>query len=142
MAVLIQGENVLWASKDRPLIEGFRLVQAIGQVERVILSTNYPEQRVMHQLRTERVSDVVAEVMDDRYDLPPHPLWKRHIEMAQSKYGLSMVVTGSPKVMSWATDRRITSLLFAHPKFAHTALRPEQGDRDWMELMEELEARP
>lgn len=142
MAALIFAEGVLWASSDRPILEGFRLVGVVGTTERLVVCTSGPEARLMHQLRTERLQDLVDVILDETEDLPPHPLWKRQFEVARSQGPLSMVITSELERFDWAVEHGIPGLLFAHPRFAAPPRRPEVGARNWEDVLEEVEARP
>jgi hypothetical protein len=139
---LVFYEGVLQTSKDRPLLDGFLLVQALGQSYRLVVATSGTQERVEHQLRTERLQDLVTEVVDKTADLPPLPLWQRQIESVRSKYGIALMLSADPEMVAWSLERRVTSLLFAHPGYARPPYRPEQGSRSWERLVEELEVRP
>jgi hypothetical protein len=141
MTILIQYEGVLQTHRDQPILDGFRLVQSLALGHRIVLMTSATEERVMHQLRTEKLQDKIAEVIDKKVDLPPLPLWKRQIEVARSRYGLSLVLTAHPEVAEWVVEHGVSSLFFAHPGFNRPAQRPDQSNRTWVELVEELENR-
>jgi hypothetical protein len=135
-------EGVLQTHKDQPILDGFRLVQALGISHRVIVATSGSAARVDHQLRTERLQAIIAEIVDEKADLPPLPLWSRQIESIRSRYPVSMVISADPMVIQWVVERGVVGLFFAHPGFGRPMQRPEQGNRTWERLLEELEARP
>lgn len=141
MTILVHYEGVLQTHRDQPILDGFRLVQALGSGFRIVLMTNGTEARVDHQLRTEKLRDIVPEIIDKRVDLPPLPLWQRQVEVARSRYPISLVITADPKVAEWVVEHGVTSLFFAHPGFSRPAQRPDQSNRSWVELVDELENR-
>lgn len=142
MSVLVLAEGVLWASRDRPILEGFQLMHLIGQSERLIFCTSGTEARMLHQLRTERLADFIDSILDKTVDLPPLPLWQRQIEVARSRGHVSMVICSNPTVFDWSLEHGMPAMLFGHPKFAAPPRRPDQASRSWEELLEEMEARP
>lgn len=127
--------------KDQPLIDGFRLVQTLALGNRIVLVTSGSTERVEHQLRTERLLDSVAEIIDNSVALEPLPLWTRQIEVARSRWSVSMVLTGDPAVAQYTVERGLVTLFFAHPGFSKPAQRPEQGNRTWEQLTDELDQR-
>lgn len=138
---LIFYEGIMQASRDRPILEGFRLVSTMCATRRVIIATSGDKSRVVHQLRTEKVQDSIAEVLDRSEHLAPLPLWERQIEVVRSRYPLELVIASDPIIVSWSIGHGIPALLFAHPGFALPAQRPVQGNRNWEELVNELELR-
>lgn len=141
MTVLAFYEGVLQSKKEQPIIEGFRLLQSLAMGNRIVLVTSGGRDRVEHQLRTERLMDYVADVIDSTVHLDPIPLWQRQIEVARSQWAVSWILTGDPAVAEYAIEHGIVSLFFAHPGFSHPPLRPEQGNRSWDELTAELDRR-
>lgn len=142
MTILVFYEGVLQTRRDQPILDGFRLVQSLCQGNRVILATSNTKARVEHQLRTERLQDLIADIVDKEVDLPPMPLWERQIEWVRSKFPISMILSADPSIIEWTADHLMVGLFFSHPGFSHPALRPEQGQRSWESLLTELEARP
>jgi hypothetical protein len=142
MTILVFYEGVLQVpAKDQPIIDGFRLVQSLADRNRIVLATAGSRERVEHQLRTERLSDYVADVIDSTVNLPPLDLWKRQIEVARSQWSVSWILTGDPKIAEYAVEHGIVCLFFAHPGFSAPPMRPEQGSRSWDELTAELDRR-
>ena len=141
MTVLVVNEGVLQSSKDQPILEGFRLVANLAMSNRIVLITSGSAERVEHQLRTERISDQIAEIIDHTVGLEPLPLWCRQIEVARSRWPVSMVLTADPQIARFVIERGIVSLFFAHPSFSQPAHRPEQGNRTGEELTHELDRR-
>lgn len=141
MTVLAFNEGVLQSSKGQPIIDGFRLVQMLSHTERVVLLTSGTAALVEHQLRTERLRDDIADIIDNSVALEPLPLWARQIEVARSRWAVSMLLTADPQVAKFAVERGVVTLFFAHPGFSIPAMRPETGNRSWEELTEELDRR-
>lgn len=141
MTYLVSYEGVLMNSKDQPIMDGFLLVQTLALGNRIVLTTSGSRARVDHQLRTERLTDKIADVIDESVDLAPQALWKRQIEVARSRWPVSVILTADPQVSEYAIEHGIVSLFFAHPGFSKPAQRPEQGNRTWETLMSELDAR-
>lgn len=142
MTYLVFYEGLMMTPRDQPILDGYRLVQTLGMQDRVLVATDESEARVAHQLRTERIDTVVAEILDDSLDLPPLPLWQRQIEVARSKYLVKTVVTARPEIVLYAIEHGMMTLYFAHPSYSGPAIRPQVGNRTWEQLVEELEARP
>jgi len=140
MTYLVQYEGVLMHD-ETPIMQGFQLIQSLAMANRLVLMTSGTEERVQHQLRTERLQDQVAEVIDSSVGLPPLPLWQRQIEVARSRSPLTYLVTSQPHIAEYAVEHGLVSLFFAHPGFSRPARRPEQGNRDWESLVGELTAR-
>lgn len=141
MTILVFYEGVLQSPKEQPIIDGFRLVQSLAPSSRIVIVTSGSAERVNHQLRTERLQDWVSEVIDSTVGLPPMALWERQIEVARSRWPVSMILTGDPAVAEYAVEHGIVGLFFAHPGFSQPAQRPEQGNRSWAQLTEELDRR-
>jgi hypothetical protein len=134
-------EGVLQTPRNQPILTGFLLVASLAQGNRVVLATSGSSERVDHQMRTEKLQDKIAEIVDSSLDLPPLPLWQRQIEVLRSRHPVTMVLTAEPFVAEWVLSKGMTSLFFAHPGFSRPAIRPVQGNRDWESLVQELEAR-
>lgn len=141
MTILVFNEGVLQSSKNQPIIDGFRLVQMLAHTQRVVLVTSGPKELVEHQLKTERLLDDIADIIDKSVALEPLPLWARQIEVARSRWAVSMVVTADPQVAKYTVERGVVTLFFAHPGFSIPAQRPETGNRSWEQLTEELDRR-
>ena len=142
MTILVAYEGVLQVDgKEQPIIDGFRLVQSLALSNRIVLMTRGTTARVEHQLRTERLQDSIAETIDNTVALEPLPLWERQIEVARAKWPVAMMLTGDPQVAQYTVERGIVTLFFAHPGFSKPALRPEQGNRTWEQLTDELDRR-
>jgi hypothetical protein len=142
MTALVFYEGVLQSSKNQPIMDGFRLVQAlVGGGMRLVIATSGTEARVEHQLRTERLMDWISEIIDKEAALEPLPLWARQIEVARSRYPVSMVITGDADIARFAVERGLVTLFFSHPGFSQPAQRPEQGNRSWEQLIDELDRR-
>jgi hypothetical protein len=141
MTVLAFCEGVLFSSKDQPIIDGFRLVQGLALGSRVVLVTSGSAERVEHQLRTERLMDDVADIIDRTVALEPLPLWARQIEVARSRWAVAMILTADPQIAQYAVERGVVTLFFAHPGFSVPAQRPETGNRSWEQLTKELDRR-
>jgi hypothetical protein len=139
--LLVQYEGVLQTDRDQPILDGFLLVQSLALGMRLVIATSATEARVAHQLRTEKLTDKIAEVIDRSVDLRPLPLWQRQIEVARTRYPVTMVLTARPEVAEWVVGHGITSLFFAHPGFSRPALRPDIGNRKWSSLVTEMEGR-
>lgn len=142
MNIIVMYEGVLRSSTDRPIMDGFLLVQSLAAANRVFIATSGPSEFVAHHLRTERLQDLITDIVDSTSDLPPLPLWQRQIEVLRHEQGATMVVAADPAVVEWAVSRRMVGVLFAHPGFSRPPLRPEQGSRSWESLLQEMEARP
>lgn len=141
MTILAFYEGVLQNHKEQSVMDGFRLVQSLAMGNRIVLITRGTKARVEHQLRTERLMDAIADIIDNTVSLDPIPLWQRQIEVARSQWPVSMVLTGDPAVAEYAVEHGIVSLFFAHPGFSLPAQRPEQGNRTWDQLTAELDRR-
>jgi hypothetical protein len=141
MTILVSYEGVLMNHKDQPIMDGFLLVQSLAEKNRIVLATSGSRARVEHQLRTERMADQVAEVIDKTVHLDPLPLWERQIELARSYWTVGMIITADPLISEYAIEHGIVSLFFAHPGFSKPAQRPVQGNRTWEQLTEELDRR-
>ena len=141
MTILVFNEGVLQSSKGQPIIDGFRLVQMLAQTQRVVLVTSGSKELVEHQLRTERLLDNIADIMDNDVALAPLPLWCRQIEVARARWSVSLILTADPQVAKFAVERGVVTLFFSHPGFSIPAQRPETGNRSWEELTEELDRR-
>lgn len=141
MTVLVSYEGVLMNHKDQPIRDGFLLVHALATGNRLVILTDSTKERVEHQLRTERLLEQVAEVIDKTVHLEPLPLWQRQIELARSYWPVSTILTADPKVAEYAVEHGVVSLFFAHPGFSLPAIRPETGNRSWEQLMDELDRR-
>lgn len=142
MTVLVFYEGVLQArNKDRPIIDGYRLLRSLSDHMRIVVATSGNKDRVEHQLKVERLTDAVAVVVDESVALEPLPLWHRQIEKARSEYPLSYVVSADPAVIEWVVEHGMIGLLFAHPKHAGPHQRPIHGTKTWDALVDELEAR-
>jgi len=141
MTYLVFYENVLMNHHEQPIMQGFQLIQSLAGANRIVLATTGSRARVEHQLRTERLQDAIAEVIDESDGLSPMPLWQRQIEVARSRYPVAYIITPQPEVAEYAVDHGLVSLFFAHPGFSRPAQRPEQGNRDWESLVGELQAR-
>lgn len=128
-------------SGETPIMQGFQLIQSLAQMNRIILMTDGTEERVAHQLRTERLQDQIAEIIDRTVHLEPSPLWKRQIEVARSRAPVAYVITSQPHIAEYAVEHSLVSLFFAHPGYSRPAMRPEQGNRSWEDLTAELAAR-
>lgn len=140
--ILVFREGILRTRRgDRPLRAGFEIVHSLALSNRVIIATSETAELVQDQLRAERLSVTVADVVDKTLALPPLPLWQRQIEYVRTGLPTLMVITDDPDVVEWTLTQRMTAMLFAHPSHAGPALRPAQGNRRWTELVEELEAR-
>jgi len=141
MTILVFNEGVLQSSKGQPILDGFRLVQILANTQRVVLVTSGSKELVEHQLRTERLADDIADIIDKSVALEPLPLWARQIEVSRSRWAVSMVVTADPQVAKYTVERGVVTLFFSHPGFSIPAMRPETGNRSWEELVEELDHR-
>lgn len=141
MTCLVFYEGVLMSSQDRPILFGFQLVQSLAASHRIVVLTDGLADRVEHQMRTERLQDHVAEIIDQTVALEPIPLWQRQIEMARSRWAVSFILTSDPRIAEYAIQHGMVSLYFAHPGFSVPAMRPEVGNRNWEELIEELDKR-
>lgn len=141
MTYLVQYEGVLMNQHEQPIMQGFQLIQSLASANRIVLATAGTRARVDHQLRTERLQDAIAEIIDSEVDLAPLPLWQRQIETARSRYPVAYVITPDPAVAEYVVEHGMVSLFFAHPGFSRPAQRPEQGNRDWDSLVAELSAR-
>jgi hypothetical protein len=142
VTILVFYEGVLQTRRDQPILDGFRLVQSLCMGNRVILATSGTKERVDHQLRTERLQDFIAEIIDNTVDLPPVPLWRRQAELARSRHPISIILASDPMIVEWAVEHGVAGLFFAHPGFSSPAYRPDQGNRTWEDLVAEMEARP
>ena len=140
MTYLVQYEGVLY-NNDSPILQGFQLIQSLSGVNRIVLMTSGNRARVEHQLRTERLQDRIADIVDESVALPPLPLWRRQVEWARSQYPVAYVLTAQPEIAEYAVEHDMIGLFFAHPGFSRPAQRPEQGNRSWEELVAELQAR-
>lgn len=139
---LVFYEGVLQNRRQQPILAGFQLVHALAMTgQRILVATSGTTERVEHQLRTERLQDRIADVIDNSVALEPHPLWRRQIEVARSRGPLEGILTDDPKIVEYAVEHGVLGLLFAHPGFARPAQRPEIGNRNWEDLVAELEAR-
>ena len=135
-------EGLLANRHDEPILDGYRLIQNLGEFNRIVLATAATQERVEHQLQTERVFALISEVIDKSVDLPPMPLWERQIEVARSRSHVSRILTANPEVAQYAVEHGIVALFYAHPSFSQPAIRPQVGNRSWENLLVELEARP
>lgn len=142
MNILMFYEEVLMAPSERPILNGFLLAHTLVAQNRLLIATSGTEEKINHQLRTERLQGQIAEIIDNSVDLPKVPLWRRQIEIARSRGGLDMVITPDPLVMQWLLEQNVLGMLFSHPVHVGKARRPQQGNRSWDELIEEMEARP
>lgn len=129
------------ASRDRPILEGFRLVQSLCLSSRVIVVTSGKKSRVEYQLRTEGITDQIADIYDETLALAPLPLWERQIEVVRSRYPVDYVVSADPDIIEWCLEHDLNALLFAHRGFSRPTQRPGQGHRSWESLRKELDAR-
>jgi hypothetical protein len=141
VTTLIAYEGVLMNWKEQPIRDGFLLAHSLVTGNRLVIMTSGTRERVDHQLRTERLQEAVAEVIDNSVALEPLPLWQRQIELARSYWPVSMIITAQPEVAEYAVEQGVVSLFFAHPGFSHPAQRPEQGNRSWEQLTAELDQR-
>jgi hypothetical protein len=141
-ASLVFYEGVMQTPRNQPILEGFRLVQALAISNRIVVATSGKKERVERQLRTERIQDNIVDVLDAAADLPPLPLWQRQLEIVRSRGPVSLVLAADPTIVQWAVEVGVVALLFAHPGHSGPPIRPVQGNRSWEELLEELEARP
>lgn len=141
MTFLVFYEGVLVNSNEQPIMQGFQLIQSLAVGNRIVLATRGPRARVEHQLRTERLQDQIADVIDSSVDLPPLALWKRQIEVARTQFPVSVILTAHPEIAEHAVEHGVVSLFFAHPGFSRPAQRPEVGNRSWDDLVAELSAR-
>jgi len=141
VTVLVSYEGVLMNWKEQPIRDGFLLAHSLMAGNRLVICTSGTKERVEHQLRTERLQDAISEVIDRSVHMDPLPLWQRQIELARSYWPVSMVLTADPEVAEYAVEHGLVSLFFAHPGFSHPAQRPEQGNRSWEQLTEELDLR-
>lgn len=141
MTILVSYEGVLMNHKEQPIRDGFLLVHSLAQGNRLVITTEGSKARVEHQLRTERLMDSVADVIDETVHLAPLPLWKRQIELARSYWTISTILTAKPEIAEYAVSHGVVSLFFAHPGFSQPPMRPEQGNRSWEELTAELDRR-
>lgn len=140
--ILVFREGVLQSRRgDRPISEGFEIVYGLSMVHRLIIATEKTTELVQHQLRNERLSVTIADVVDQSLDLPPLPLWQRQIEYVRAGLPTLMVLSDDPEVVEWTLVNRMTAMLFSHPAHSGAALRPQHGNRRWETLVEELEAR-
>ena len=139
--IAVAYEGVLQTHKNQPILTGFLLIGSLAQSNRVVLFTSGSKDRVEHQMRTEKLQDKIAEIVDESLDLPPLPLWQRQLEVLRTRHPVTMVITAEPQLAQWVVEKGMTSLFFAHPGFSRPAQRPVQGNRNWENLMEELEAR-
>jgi hypothetical protein len=142
MTYLVFYEGVLVTPQsETPIMQGFQLIQSLAIGNRIVLVTSGSRDRVDHQLRTERLQDRVADVIDKTVDLPPVALWQRQIEKARASWPVAYVVTSEPVVAEYAVEHDMVSLFFAHPGFSRPAQRPETGNRSWEDLVAELDRR-
>lgn len=141
MTVLLAYEGVLQSHKHQPILDGFLLAHSLAAGHRLVVLTSGSKERVEHQLRTERLMDQVAEIVDETAGLKPLPLWQRQIEKVRSEYAVSLVVSADPEVIQWVVEQGVIGLFFAHPGFSRPAQRPIQGTRNWDALVAEVEAR-
>lgn len=141
MTALIYDTGVLWTRKDQPILQGFLLVQSLAQGNRVIVATSGKRERMDHQLRTERLQDLIADVVDESVALAGVPLWSRQLEVVRSRYPLDYIVTADPAIAQHSVAHGVASLFFAHPGFSRPAMRPDISNRSWNELVEEVESR-
>lgn len=139
--ILVFYEGVLQSSRDQPILDGFRLVGSLAIANRVVLVTSGSAERVEHQLKTERLQGQIADIIDRTITLDPIPLWQRQIEVARARWPVSTVITSQPEIAEYAVSHGLVSLFFAHPGFSKPAQRPEQGNRTWEELTDELDRR-
>jgi hypothetical protein len=140
--ILAYEHGLLWSHKDRPILAGFQLLHNMCLGNRVIVATNNSREALERKLRTERLQDLIADVVDETVSLPPLPIWKRQFELIRSQYSLSMVLTADPEIVSHAIEEMVPSLFFSHPGFAESAKLPVVGARNWENILEELEIRP
>lgn len=141
MTYLVFYEGVLMAPRETPILQGFQLVQSLTLGNRIVLVTSGSRARVDHQLRTERLQDKIADVIDETVALSPIPLWQRQIEAARSRWPVAYIVTAEPEIAQYAVEHGMVGLFFAHPGFSRPAQRPEIGNRSWESLTAELAAR-
>ena len=141
MTALVYDTGVLWTHKEQPILQGFLLVQSLAQGNRVIVATAGKRERMDHQLRTERLQDLIADVVDNSVALNGLPLWQRQLESVRSQYPLDYVVTADPVIAQHAVAHGVACLFFAHPGFSRPAMRPDISNRAWNELVEEVESR-
>lgn len=135
-------EGLLVNRHEEPILDGYRMIQIFGEHNRVVVATSGTAERVEHQMKTEKVLSLVAEVIDESVDLPPLPLWERQIEVVRSRYPISHILTANPEIAQYAVEHGIVSLFYAHPSFSQPAIRPQIGNRSWENLLVELDARP
>ena len=135
-------EGLLANRHDEPIQDGYRLLYSLSEFNRIIVATSGSQERVEHQLKSEKMLTVVSEIIDKTADLPPLPLWERQIEVIRSRYPVSHVLTANPEVAQYAVEHGIVSLFYAHPSFSQPAIRPQVGNRKWEDLVLELDARP
>lgn len=141
MTVLAYAEGLLWSRRDRPILGGFQLLSPLGQSHRLIMATAGTAEVLEHRLRTERLKDQVAEMLDISDGIAGLPLWRRQFEVARSRYPLDFVISADPLVVEWVVDHGVPALFFCHPGFAQAPLRAERGKARWDDLVNEVEAR-
>ncbi len=141
MTILASYEGFLMNHKDQPIMEGFLLLRSLAERNRIVLMTSGSRARVEHQLRTERLLDDIADIIDDSVEMKPLHLWERQIEVARASWPVTTIITANPTVSEYAVEHGIVSLFFAHPGFSKPAQRPVQGNRTWEELTQELDRR-
>lgn len=140
MTYLVQYEGVLYTGST-PILQGFQLVQSLAMANRIVIMTSGSRARIEHQLRTERLQDQIADVIDETAHLPPLPLWRRQIEHARNQFPVAYIVTSDPAIAEFAVENGMVGLFFSHPGYSRPAQRPEQGNRSWESLVAELDAR-
>jgi len=139
---LVFYEGVMQGSRNRPIMEGFRLAQTLAMSNRLFIATSGRRDKVERELRTERIQDQIVDVLDETDALPPLLLWQRQIEVVLHRGPLSYLVAADPQIVEWAVQHGVLSLVFAHPRLNGPPRRPDAGNRSWERLLAELDVRP
>ena len=142
MATILCFYEGVMSTGNRPIFDGQLLVTGMSENNRLVMATSGTADRIDHEMKKIRgLSQRVVEIMDKTLDLPPLTLWQRQIEMARSKWTVSMVLASDPAIIEYAVEHGVVGLFFAHPGFSRPAQRPDQSQRGWKALVNELEAR-
>lgn len=141
MNILLALEGVLRSTVGAPIHDGLRLYRTLCSEHKVTLALDGP-MREAHQWLVVNGCDIHDDALDDFVAIEGTDLRERQIGILRARAGsLDMLIDPSPERVARGMHLGLTSLLFAHPRYARPEFQPNSftGPRPWSEIAEELD---
>jgi hypothetical protein len=124
MRILVELEGVL-RQNDQPMPDGVKLVGALKSINEIIILGSKSLEYETRWLAETRILPLADEVLGDNAGLPGEELTHRQITLQRAQGNVDVILTANPTLASWAFDKGITALLFAHPNNVRPEWRPD-----------------